>query len=123
MVGLTDSSLVMGPSCSSTSSTPGGTYSPCCHHGAGSYSNTQVIAVQLGVHSLLGEESAHTGEVHCPRTQPFFEAFWVRATLSVEIGFECFEYERQAFQMTSTVTIAPLEPQTGKHAFSGSRNR
>ena len=53
----------MGPVRSSTSSIPPGAYSPCCHHGAGNYSNTQAITVQPGTHSLLGRESTHTGEV------------------------------------------------------------
>ena len=42
---------------------------PCCHHGAGKYSNTQAITVQPGTHSLLGRASAHAGEVSGPRTQ------------------------------------------------------
>ena len=46
-----------------------GSIRPCCHHDAGNCSNTQVIPVQPGTHSLLGRESAHTGEVSCPRTQ------------------------------------------------------
>ena len=32
----------------------------CCHHAAGNYSNTQVITVQPGIHSLLGQEREHT---------------------------------------------------------------
>ena len=46
-----------------------GSIQTCCHHGAGNKSNTQAITVQPGTHSLLGRESAHTGEVSCPRTQ------------------------------------------------------
>ena len=46
-----------------------GSISPCCHHGAGDCSNTQAITVQPGTHSLLGRESAHTGEVSYPGTQ------------------------------------------------------
>ena len=59
--------LVIGPVHSSTNSTLWRV--PCCHHGTGNYSNTQAITVQPGIHSLLGWESAHTGEVSCPRTQ------------------------------------------------------
>ena len=40
-----------------------------CHHSTGNYSNTQAITVQPGTHSLLGLDSAQTGEVPCLRTQ------------------------------------------------------
>ena len=46
-----------------------GSIQPCCHHGAGNYSNTRAITVQPGTHSLLDRESAHTGEVSCARTR------------------------------------------------------
>ena len=52
-----------------TNATPWGAHSPCCHHGAANYSNTQAIAVQPDTHSLLGQDSAHTGKVPCPRVQ------------------------------------------------------
>ena len=62
-------SLVLGPVCPSTSSTPWGAYNPCCHHSTGNYSKTQAINVKPGTHSLLGQESAHTGKGPCPMTQ------------------------------------------------------
>ena len=46
-----------------------GSIQPCCHHGAGNYSNTQGITVQSGTHSFLCRQSAHTGEVSCPKTE------------------------------------------------------
>ena len=46
-----------------------GSIQPCCHHGGSGNYYTQAITVQPGTHSLLGRESAHTGEVSCPRTQ------------------------------------------------------
>ena len=36
----------MGPVRSSTNATPWGAYSPCCHLGAGNYSDTRAVTVQ-----------------------------------------------------------------------------
>ena len=62
--------MVIGPVRSSTNSTPCmGSIQPCCHHGAGNYSNTQAITVQPRAHSLLSRKGAHTGKVPCPWIQ------------------------------------------------------
>ena len=62
-------SLVMGHFCFSTSWIPWVVYRSYCHHDTGSYLNTQAFTVQPGTYSLLGWESAHSGEVPCPRAQ------------------------------------------------------
>ena len=38
-------------------------YIPGAPRGDGNYSNTNAATVQLGIHSLLSRESAHTSEV------------------------------------------------------------
>ena len=62
--------LVIGPSClfQYQLNSLGGMQS-CSHHRAGNYSKSQAITIQSGNHSLLGRESAHTGEVPYSRTQ------------------------------------------------------
>ena len=69
IVAFTIFALVMGPVRSSANSTPWGVYSPRCHHSAGNYSNIQAITVQPGTQWFVGQESAHIGEVLCPRMQ------------------------------------------------------
>ena len=46
-----------------------GSIQPCCHHGAGNYSDTQAITVQPGNLSLLGRDTARTGEASFSRTK------------------------------------------------------
>ena len=47
-----------------------GSIQPCCHHGIGSYSDTQAISPnRYPLTPGMGLESAPTGEMPCPRTQ------------------------------------------------------
>ena len=63
--------IYIGPVHSCTNSTLWEAYSPAAifFKGAGNHSNTQAVTVQPDIHSLLGRESAHTGEEYCSRTQ------------------------------------------------------
>ena len=44
-----------------------GSILPCCHHGAGNYSNTQAFPVLPGTHLLMGRANACVDRVPCPR--------------------------------------------------------